>query len=136
MCHHLLSLTSILQFNRPLTLVKETIQTRNRKSTGKSKKKSKKSISTAHIPLTPPLSAGLVAEGAAGNVFSGQISPCNYILAAPTGYEQPGAVGHQHYGSEYSYATPISYSYHTSPPQQAQQHPAYLDNSSCGELCV
>ena len=94
-----------LQYSRPLTLVKETIQTRNRKSTGKSKKKGKKTV-LAHLPLTPPLSAGLITEGASGNnVFSNQLSPCNYILSAPSAsYEQPLP---QHY-ADYSY-TPVSF---------------------------
>lgn len=91
-----------MQFSRPLTLVKETIQTRNRKSTGKSKKKGKKSLSS-HLPLTPPLSAGLPVEG--GSIFSGQLSR-NYIVATPSGnYEQPSPP--VCYG-EYNYA-PISY---------------------------
>jgi hypothetical protein len=80
--------------------VKETIQTRNRKSTGKSKKKGKKSM-PSHLPLTPPLSAGLPVEG--GNLFSGPMSR-NYIVATPTGnYEQPTI----RYG-DYSYA-PVNY---------------------------
>ena len=91
-----------LQFSRPLTLVKETIQTRNRKSTGKSKKKGKKSLPT-HLPLTPPLSAGLPVDG--GSIFSGQLSR-NYIVATPNGnYEQPSPSIRY---SEYNYA-PVSY---------------------------
>lgn len=82
-------------------MVKETIQTRNRKSTGKSKKKGKKSLSS-HLPLTPPLSAGLPVEGA--GIFSGQI-PRNYIVATPSGnYEQSSTPV---YG-EYNY-TPLCY---------------------------
>lgn len=43
---------------------------------------------SSHYPLTPPLSAGLPTEG--GNMFSGQISPHNYIVAAPSGaYDHP-----------------------------------------------
>ena len=82
--------------------MKETIQTRNRKSTGKSKKKGKKSMSS-HLPLTPPLSAGLPMEG--GSIFSGQLSR-NYIVATPNGsYEQPPQP--IRYG-DYSYA-PVNY---------------------------
>lgn len=81
--------------------MKETIQTRNRKSTGKSKKKGKKSSVPPHIPLTPPLSAGLHVDGS--GVFSGPLSR-NYIVATPTGnYEQPSI----QYG-DYNYA-PVSY---------------------------
>lgn len=86
-----------VQFSRPLTLVKETIQTRNRKSTGKSKKKGKKSSLPSHIPLTPPLSAGLHVDGS--SLFSGPMSR-NYIVTTPTGnYEQPSI----RYG-DYNYA--------------------------------
>ena len=82
-------------------MVKETIQTRNRKSTGKSKKKGKKSLSN-HLPLTPPLSAGLPIDG--GGIFSGQL-PRNYIVATPNGnYEAPSTPV---YG-EYNYA-PMCY---------------------------
>ena len=56
--HHLLSL-SLLQFPRPLTLVKDTIQTRNRKATGKAKRKSKKGRSSSH----PSLPGAMVGEG-------------------------------------------------------------------------
>lgn len=92
-----------------MTLVKETIQTRNRKSTGKSKKK-KKSLS-AHLPLTPPLSAGLATEGS-GNIFSGHLSPCNYIVATPSiGYEQalPPRYGAEYY-APISFASTTGYS--------------------------
>ena len=90
--------------------MKETIQTRNRKSTGKSKKKGKKILSS-HLTLTPPLSSG---EGT--GVFSGQgqISPrSNYVLATASGsYEQPSPPIPIRYG-EYNYApigfTPAGY---------------------------
>ena len=82
--------------------MKETIQTRNRKSTGKSKKKGKKSL-PSHLPLTPPLSAGLPVDG--GSLFPGPMSR-NYIVATPTGnYEQPSPT--IRYG-DYSYA-PVNY---------------------------
>lgn len=90
-------------FSRPLTLVKETIQTRNRKSTGKSKKKGKKSMSS-HLPLTPPLSAGLPVDG--GGLFSGPLSR-NYIVAAPPANYEPVPSSAIRYG-EYNYA-PVSY---------------------------
>lgn len=80
--------------------MKETIQTRNRKSTGKSKKKGKKSL-PSHLPLTPPLSAGL--DG--GSIFSGPLSR-NYVVATPTGnYEQHSPTIRY---CDYNYA-PVSY---------------------------
>lgn len=60
-------------------------------------------MSAAHLPLTPPLSAGLPMEG--GSIFSGQL-PRNYIVATPNGgYEQ--ASQPVRYG-DYSYA-PMNY---------------------------
>ena len=69
------------QFNRPLTLCKDTIQTRNRKSNGgKSKKKGKKSSTIA--PLPP---SSLEAAAAA--------SRHNYIIATTQGaFPTPPAV--------------------------------------------
>lgn len=99
MRNHFNAVFLYIQFSRPLTLVKETIQTRNRKSTGKSKKKGKKSLSS-HLPLTPPLSAGLPVDG--GSLFSGPLSR-NYIVATPTGNYEPSI----RYG-DYNYA-PVSY---------------------------
>ena len=90
-----------IQKSRPLTLVKETIQARYRESTGKSKKKGKKTVPD-HLPLTHPLSAGLITEGASSsNLFSNQLSSCNYNLSVPSAFhEQPLP---QHY-VDYSYA--------------------------------
>lgn len=116
-----------------MTLVKETIQTRNRKSTGKSKKKGKKSMST-HLPLTPPLSAGLVTEGSSGNIFSGQLSPCNYILSTPSSaYEQqqpppaPPRYGDYNY-APVSFATANGYSH-------APQHHVYGKQERSEYVC-
>ena len=65
------------QFNRPLTLCKDTIQTRNRKSNGgKSKKKGKKSSPIAPLPPSS-LDAAAAAAAAAGRH--------NYIIATTPG---------------------------------------------------
>ena len=75
-----------LQYSRPLTLVKEKIQTRFKRS----KEKGKKTV-LADSPLTLPLSPGLIAEESSGsNLFSNQLSPCNYTLSAPSA----SATGH------------------------------------------
>lgn len=71
--------SSSLQFSRPLTLCKDTIQTRNRKSSGgKTKKKGKKS-STGSLQTQPLEAAGRH----------------NYIIAAaPGAFPSPGDGGH------------------------------------------
>ena len=94
-----------LQYTRPLALVKETIITRKRKSPGKSKKGGKKTVPD-HLPITPPPSAGLISEEASGNnLFSNQLSPCNYNNSAPSAsYEQP--LPQKYF--DYSYA-PVSF---------------------------
>ena len=78
-----------LQCSRPLTLVRDIIQTRNRRFKGKSKKEGKKSVLT-QLLLAPLPSAGSTAMASHNNLYSTQLSSDNYNLSAPsTSYEQP-----------------------------------------------
>lgn len=76
---------SLTQFNRPLTLCKDTIQTRNRKSNGgKSKKKGKKSSTVAPLPASSIEAAAAAAAA----------SRHNYIIATTQGaFPSPPAAG-------------------------------------------
>ena len=81
------------QFNRPLTLCKDTIQTRNRKSNGgKSKKKGKKSSTIASLHTNPLEAAAAAAAGRH-----------NYIIAKTQGaFPSPPATAHDGIAAHYA----------------------------------
>ena len=72
-----------LQYNRPLTLVKDTIQTRNRKSSGKVTKKSK-SKKNSHLSLPPILSPSISIGNGATPTGDGR----RFILPQPSSVSQ------------------------------------------------
>ena len=72
----------VLQFNRPLSLCKDSIQTRNRKSNSKSKKKGKKSPYPSPLVKHPMTSSSSVDLPVYPNPLT-QIP--NYIISTQTG---------------------------------------------------
>lgn len=71
-----------MQFNRPLTLCKDSIQTRNRKSNSKSKKKGKKSL------YPSPLAKHPITGGVSGGdlpVYPNPLSQLPYVISTQTG---------------------------------------------------
>ncbi len=72
-----------LQFNRPLTLCKDSIQTRNRKSNSKSKKKGKKSLYPSPL-IKHPITGGV--SGGDLPVYPNPLSQLpNYVISTQTG---------------------------------------------------
>ena len=90
------------QFNRPLTLCKDTIQTRNRKSTGKKSKKSKSSKSSSTVsstvasllPPSQPLTSVITHPHlqSSSTAVDSMFPPVPYVITAPSGpYPSPDA---------------------------------------------
>ena len=79
--------------------MKERILTSKSKKQEEEEKKKENKTVPVHPPLTPLLSAGLIAEEASGNsLYSNKWSPWNYHLSAPsTAYEEPLPEHYAHY---------------------------------------
>ena len=106
-----------LQFNRPLTLCKDTIQTRNRKSSGKKKSKgSKKSSSLPTTPsLLPPLSVATV-QAAMESPYPGAR---NFVIGGPgSNFSSPSPSYSPEQHTPYTQAAQFNYNipYSQAPP--------------------